>query len=84
MVAQRERQYDELEKMAESAMMNRQAYHAKRLKASHLFKRPVDDETAKKRLDGVEERMKNRMERLSKFKKFQGKLKTDRKEAINE
>ena len=38
--AQVERQYDEYERMAQEAMMMRGAYHAKKLKATDLFKRP--------------------------------------------
>jgi len=43
--AQGERQADEYERMANEAMMMRQAYHAKRLKASDLFKRRSESET---------------------------------------
>lgn len=40
MKAQQERQYDVYERMATEAMFVRQAYHAKKLKPSELFKRP--------------------------------------------
>lgn len=74
LAAQRERQYDEMELMAIRAMMNRQAYHAKRLKQTDLFRRPVDEETAKSRADEIQERTEKRMEWLSQFEEFRGKI----------
>lgn len=74
MAAQVEKRYDDYEQMASMALMVRQAYHAKNLKHSQLFKRPVDDETAKSKLNNAENRMQERMERLSKYEEFAGKL----------
>ena len=74
LAAQRERQYDEMELMAIQAMMIRQAYHAKRLKQSDLFRRPVDEEKARSKADEIQERTKKRMEWLSQFEEFRGKI----------
>lgn len=41
--------YDEYEHLAFGALMNRQAYHAKKLKFSDLFTRPLDVVEAKNR-----------------------------------
>ena len=83
LAAQRERQYDEMELMAIQAMMIRQAYHAKRLKQSDLFRRPVDEETAKSRADEIQERTEKRMEWLSQFEEFRGKINYVREEETN-
>lgn len=69
-----ERLYDESERMAMSAMMTRQAYHAKKLKHSDLFKRPVADEVANKKAKESHKRTEEITEWLSQFEEFNGKL----------
>jgi len=74
MQAQVERQYDEYERMAIEAIMRENAHRSKKTKVSNLFKRPVSDEEARDKLENAEERMRSRIDRLSKFKEFQGKF----------
>lgn len=69
MHAHTEAVYDEYERMAAQAMMNRAAHHAKKLKQSQLFRRPTDAEKAKDR----RERSKEIMKWLSQFEEFRGK-----------
>jgi len=73
MAANVERTYDEYEKMAVQALMNRQGYHAKKLKKSQLFKRPSDIDTGKT-ADDVKERQRAIIERLERFEEFKGKF----------
>lgn len=68
-----ERIYDEYERMAVEAMMIRSAYHAKKLRRNDLFKRPRPEDK-EKTLDGVKERQRAIMDRLSKFEQFEGKF----------
>lgn len=70
MSAQVERQYDTYERMANEAMMMRQAYHAKKLKTSQLFKRPVDEEKASKEAEDMHMKAESTMEWLSQFEQF--------------
>lgn len=65
--AQNEATYDEYEHMAYGAMMNRQAYHAKSLKFSDLFKRPLDVTEAKNRQRKLLEQQKHAEEWLAQF-----------------
>lgn len=73
MAANVERTYDDYEKMAVQALMNRQGYHAKKLKKSQLFKRPSDIDTNKTAED-VKERQRAIIERLERFEEFKGKF----------
>lgn len=73
MAANVERTYDDYEKMAVQALMNRQGYHAKKLKKSQLFKRPSDVDTNKTAED-VKERQRAIIERLERFEEFKGKF----------
>jgi len=70
MSANVERIYDEYERMTMFAMMNRQAYHAKKLKPSDMFKRPNDDKNTNRTAEDVKERQNNIMKKLSKYKQF--------------
>src|SRR5690625_3534281 len=76
MAANVERTYDEYEKMAVQALMNRQGYHAKKLKKSQLFKRQSDIDTGKT-ADDVKERQKAIIERLERFEEFKGKFREE-------
>lgn len=76
MAANVERTYDEYEKMAVQALMNRQGYHAKKLKKSQLFKRPSDIDTGKT-ADDVKERQRAIIERLERFEEFKGKFREE-------
>ncbi len=69
-----ERRYDEMERMARQALMNRQAYHAKRLKESDLFRRPTEFQKAVRTVEDLEREEKETMEWLSQFEEFQGKI----------
>jgi len=73
MRAQVERRYDEYEHMASMAMMTRQAYHAKKLKQTDLFKRPLDEDIAKDKAEEARNRSEYTMKWLSQFKEFRGK-----------
>lgn len=65
--------YDEYERMASQAMMTRAAYHAKKLKPSQLFKRPVDGSSVKNRAEHVRKRTEETMKWLAQFEEFRGK-----------
>ena len=65
--------YDSYEKKAQQAMMVRAAYHAKKLKATDLFRRPVDEAAAKSRAEEMRERSDYAMRWISQFEEFQGK-----------
>lgn len=73
--AQQERHYDEMERMAIQAMMNRHAYHAKRLKQTQLFKRPTEFKESIRTIEDLEREEKETMEWLSQFEEFKGKIK---------
>ena len=72
MRAQVERRHDEYERMAYEAMMLRQAYHAKRLKPSDLYKRPVNEEAEKARSVELQNKTEHASEWLSQFTNFSG------------
>src|SRR5690625_429931 len=76
MAANVERTYDDYEKMAVQALMNRQGYHSKKLKKSQLFKRPSDIDTGKT-ADDVKERQRAIIERLERFEEFKGKFREE-------
>ncbi|MCG7345306.1 hypothetical protein MHZ92_14295 [Sporosarcina sp. ACRSL] len=63
--AQAGRNEDEYERMAHAAMMNRQAYHAKKLKFSDLFKRPSDKVADKTKLKTLKEKTREANEWLA-------------------
>ncbi|MEK3887251.1 hypothetical protein [Bacillus sp. FSL K6-3431] len=73
MRAQTERKHDEYERMTHEAFMMRQAYHAKRLKPSDLFKRPIDEGVAKSKSVDLQEKAENATEWLAQFANFSGK-----------
>lgn len=72
MSANVERVYDEYELRAVEAMMTRSAYHAKKLKQSDLFKRPTDEEEAKKKAEESHDKKKVVMDWMSNIAEFQG------------
>jgi len=74
MSAQIERTYDEYERFAAQAMMNRQAYHAKKLKQSQLFKRPAGEVGTDKTVEDVRDRQESIMNRLEQFEEFRGRF----------
>lgn len=59
--------------MATHAMMIRSAYHAKKLKSTDLFKRPVDGELAKEEVKDIKAKQADTMRWLSQFEEFRGK-----------
>lgn len=63
--AQAGRSDDEYERMAHAAMMQRQAYHAKKLKLSDLFKRSADKAADKSRLKTLKEKTREANEWLA-------------------
>jgi hypothetical protein len=67
LMAQRERQLDEYERMADKAMMHEIAHRAKRPKRSDLFKRPSSDEIELQKLEEMAEQAKHATEWLSQF-----------------
>lgn len=77
MRAQVERQYDELERLAIVAIMHEAAHRSKRPKASDLFKRPVDEEEAKSKVEELKEKAEHATEWLAQFEQF------NRKEVAN-
>ena len=72
MRAQGERRSDEYERMADAALMARQAYHAKRLKRSDLFKRPVDVGEAEAKSEELVDKAEHATEWMSQFTNFNG------------
>ena len=68
--ANNEAVYDNYEHMAYGALMNRQAHHAKTLKFSDLFKRPIDVSEAKNRQKKLLEAQKHTEEWLGQFTLF--------------
>lgn len=73
MSAQIERQYDEYEREAIIAIMHENAHRSKRPKSSDLFKRPVDDYTAKKKTESLKEKAEHASNWLAQFEQFRGK-----------
>lgn len=80
MSAQVERTYDEYEKMAAQAMMNRAGYHAKKLKQTQLFKRPSSGSETQDKAEERRDKAKETMEWLSQFEEFREKV---GKEVVN-
>ena len=70
MSANVERIYDEYERKAVEALMRENAHRSKRPKASDLFKRPVDDETAKEKTEDLLEKAEQASAWLSQFEQF--------------
>ena len=70
MSANVERIYDEYERKAVEALMRENAHRSKRPKASDLFKRPVDDETAKEKTEDLLEKAEQASQWLSQFEQF--------------
>jgi len=73
MAANVERTYDDYEKMAVQALMNRAGYHKEKLRHGDLFKRPSDVDTDKT-ADDVKERQRALIERLERYEEFRGKF----------
>ncbi len=73
MSAQIERQYDELEREALIAIMREGAHRSKRPKVSDLFKRPLDEHTAKKETESLKEKADHASAWLAQFEQFSGK-----------
>ena len=67
MRAEQESRLDGYERMASHSMMIRQAYHAKKLKYSDLFKRPTDVSKAQKKAEDLLEQNRRASEWLSQF-----------------
>lgn len=65
--AQKERQLDEYERMADMAMMIEIAQRSKKPKRSDLFKRPVDEDKAAQELEKMAEQAQHASEWLSQF-----------------
>lgn len=65
-----ERIYDEYERKAIEALMRENAHRSKRPKVSDLFKRPVDEETAKNRTQDLKEKAEQASAWLSQFEQF--------------
>lgn len=63
--AQAGRNDDDYERMAHAALMQRQAYHAKKLKLSDLYKRPSDKVADKSRLQSLKEKTREANEWLA-------------------
>lgn len=74
MAGNSERVYDDYERMVSMAIMNRQAYHAKKLKPSDLFKRPTDEVKANKKAETRQVKTDAQIEWLSQFAEFSDKL----------
>lgn len=73
MSAHIESQYDEIEREALYAILHESAHRAKRPKASDLFKRPVDVNTAEKRTESLKEQAEQASKYLAQFEQFNGK-----------
>lgn len=67
MMAQRERRYDDYERMADAAMMNEIAHRAKKPKRADLFKRPVDETEAEKKAKVMMEQAEHASDWLAQF-----------------
>lgn len=70
MDAQRERLYDQYEQSARQAMMQRAAYHAKKLKETDLFKRPTDADTVKVKTQESRAKAEDAMAWIAQFEEF--------------
>ena len=77
MRAQVERQYDELEIESIIAIIRESAHRAKKAKPSDLFKRPLNEDEAKKQTEELAEKAEHATEWLAQFKQF------NRKEGAN-
>lgn len=66
-----EKTYDRYEDMAVMAQMNRQGYHARKLSYKDLFKRPTDEDIAKKRSEKLEDKQERIKQWMSRIKQFQ-------------
>lgn len=73
MHAHTEAVYDEYERMATQAMMVRAAHHAKKLKQTDLFRRPVDGDRARNKAEESLRRTEETMKWLAQFEEFRGK-----------
>lgn len=78
-----ERIYDEYERKAIEALMRENAHRSKRPKVSDLFKRPVDEETAKNRTQDLKEKAEQASAWLSQFEQFNSEVTTVGKEDAN-
>lgn len=78
-----ERIYDEYERKAVEALMHENAHRSKRPKVSDLFKRPVDEETAKNRTQDLKEKAEQASAWLSQFEQFNSEVTTVGKEDAN-
>ena len=71
MSANLERVYDEYERKSNEAIMLANAINSsKRIKAGDLFKRPVDEETAKNKTQDLLNQAEQATEWLSQFQQF--------------
>lgn len=78
-----ERIYDEYERKAIEALMRENAHRSKRPKVGDLFKRPVDEETAKNRTQDLKEKAEQASAWLSQFEQFNSEVTTGGKEDAN-
>ena len=69
-----ERTYDELDRLATQAMMMRQAYHAKKLKHTDLFKRPSSDVSTQVTAEDIRKKQEDTLKWLAQFKEFKDKV----------
>lgn len=67
MKAETESTYDRYQFAADTAMMQEKASRAKRPKITDLFKRPVDEEKARKKTESMVEQTEHTQEWLSQF-----------------
>lgn len=67
-----ERMYDLYDRMAMEAMMIRSAHHAKKIKQSDLFSRPVDKDEQAKKMDKSKDKIKDMNEWMAGIAEFQG------------
>jgi len=78
MSANLERVYDEYERKSNEAIMLANAINSsKRIKAGDLFKRPVDEETAKSKTQDLLNQAEQATEWLSQFQQFNNVRKED-------
>jgi len=78
MSANLERVYDEYERKSNEAIMLANAINSsKRIKAGDLFKRPVDEETAKNKTQDLLNQAEQATEWLSQFQQFNDVRKED-------
>jgi len=75
MRAQVERTYDELERQAGIAIMHANAANSrKRVKSTDLFRRPSGRVNKETTAEDIRRKQRETIERLSRFKQFNGKL----------